>query len=246
MRQVSIVTAMAALIVSVTVAWRVVGAEESAHWEYKGITGAANWAKEFPACGGRSQSPIDIRTATVAPGHPIQFHYADSRLRVINNGHTVMVNYDPGSFITLDGAQYQLLQFHFHRPSEERIHGRAYAFVAHLVHQSSDGRLAVVAVLFQQGTGNPLIDTIWHHFPNTVGQEVTVSDAKINAAQLLPDSHLYYRYSGSLTTPPCTEGVKWNIMAAPLTLSAQQLATFPFKNNARPLQPLNGRSIEED
>lgn len=224
--------------------WRA-GAGETADWGYEGPMGPEHWREEFPACGGASQSPVDIRTAKKVSGHPIDFHYADSTLRVINNGHTVQANYDTGSFITVDGTQYELLQFHFHRPSEERIRGRTYAFVAHLVHQSRDGGLAVVAVFFREGPAHPLIAAIWAHLPGAAGEERVAAD-KINAGQLVPKSHAYYRYSGSLTTPPCTEGVKWNILITPTTISREQLAAFPFKGNARPIQPLNGRAVEEE
>jgi carbonic anhydrase len=223
-----------------------IAAEETHHWGYEGPTGPQSWSKEFPGCAGRHQSPVDIRGAQKVSGHPIEFHYEDSRLRVVNNGHTIMVNYDPGSFITVDARQFQLTQFHFHRPSEERIKGHTFAFVCHLVHQGRDGALAVVAVLFEQGQAHPLIDRIWRHLPGAVGEEATAADTTINAGQFLPGSHAYYRYSGSLTTPPCTEGVSWHILMTPATVSSQQLAAFPFKMNARPVQPLNDRRIEED
>ena len=238
-------THIAAFAISVVFGSRL-AAEETAHWGYEGATGPQQWPNEFPGCAGGGQSPVDIASAQKVSGHPIEFHYADSHLRVINNGHTVMVNYDEGSYMTVDDTRFQLTQFHFHRPSEEHIKGRAYAFGCHLVHQSRDGELAVVAVLFDEGRAHPLIKTIWEHLPATVGNELTAANLKINATQLLPQSHTFYRYSGSLTTPPCTEGVKWHILTTPRTLSRQQLAAFPFKMNARPVQPLNGRLVEED
>jgi carbonic anhydrase len=245
MRRRTVLVQMASLATMLAVRWRA-GAEETAHWGYDGPTGPEHWGKEFPACAGRSQSPVDIKTAKKVSGHPIEFHYADSRLRVINNGHTVQVNCDEGSYIAVDGTQYQLIQFHFHRPSEERIQGRAYAFVAHLVHRSREGELAVVAAFFREGPNQPLIETIWQHLPGAIGEELTAAETKINAGQLLPKGRGYYRYAGSLTTPPCTEGVKWNILTTPGTVSRKQLAAFPFKMNARPVQPLNGRLVEED
>ena len=238
-------THIAAFAISVAFGSRL-GAEETAHWTYEGATGPQEWPKEFPGCAGRSQSPIDIASAQKVSDHPIEFHYQESGLRVINNGHTVMVVYDDGSFMTVDGTKFQLLQFHFHRPSEERIKGHGYAFCCHLVHQNHGGKLAVVAVLFNEGPAHPLIDTIWRHVPATVGQDVTAGDVKINAQRILPRSHTFYRYSGSLTTPPCTEGVKWHILTTPGAVSRKQLAAFPFKMNARPVQPLNGRLVEED
>lgn len=218
----------------------------SAHWGYTGAHGPEHWGDTYAMCRGTAQSPVDIRqTKTVAGGVPIAFDYRDSRLSVVNNGHTIQVDYDPGSAITVGGTRYELLQFHFHRPGEERVQGRAYPLSAHLVHRAADGTLAVVGVIFDEGAPQPMIDKIWAHLPMRAGQQRTVSNVRINAASLLPPDRSYYAYMGSLTTPPCSEGVRWHVLRTPVSVSAAQLRIFPFAMNARPVQPLNDRVVEE-
>jgi len=215
-------------------------------WGYTGAHGPEHWGERYATCRGAAQSPVDIREArTAASAAPITFDYRDSRLSVVNNGHTIQVDYDPGSAITVGGVRYELLQFHFHRPAEERVQGRIYALDAHLVHRAADGTLAVVAVLFNEGAPQPTIDAIWRHMPKAVGERNTLANVMINAAGLLPADRSYYAYVGSLTVPPCSEGVRWHVLKTPLTVSAVQLQRFPFPMNARPVQPLNGRVVEE-
>jgi carbonic anhydrase len=222
------------------------------HWEYKGPTGPDKWGKvdsKFTSCSqGKVQSPIDIRStdAKHAALSPLTFEYQSSPLKLIDNGHTIQVNYAPGSFMTVDGKRYELLQFHFHKPSEERIDGKRYALVAHLVHKNAEGELAVVGVLMEPGPKRALIQTIFDHLPAQKEKEVEVPGVSINIASLLPENRAYYTFSGSLTTPPCSEGVTWYVMKHPVPVSAHEIAQFghAYRMNARPVQAVNGRVVQ--
>ena len=226
-------------------------AQSAAHWSYEGSSGPQHWGDlepEYAACKtGTHQSPIDIRHTERANLPKLSFDYRPVPLKLINNGHTIQVDYAPGSFITLDKQKYQLVQFHFHHPSEEQIDGHAYDMVAHLVHKDPAGHLAVVAVLLKQGQANPLIQTLWDHLPKQVGHEANVAKVQVNAADLLPKHTGYYAFEGSLTTPPCTEGVRWLVLSDPVGISASELHTFSaiYPNNARPTQAVNGRIVKE-
>jgi carbonic anhydrase len=158
-----------------------------------------------------------------------------------------MINYAPGSFIRVGGKQYELKQFHFHRPSEEKINGQAFAMVVHLVHADSDGNLAVVAVLFNQGGDNPLIHELWNNLPKEKEKEEAPEQVQIDATQFLPGNRGYYTFSGSLTTPPCSENVAWFVLKQQDNISSGEIAVFStlYPNNARPIQPLNGRTVSE-
>jgi carbonic anhydrase len=227
-------------------------AEEHGHWSYRGGTGPSHWGaleQEFGTCSlGKYQSPIDIKSSSVEKMDldAIKFDYKPSALRIINTGHSIQVNYDEGSNITVGAKQYQLVQFHFHRPSEEKIDGKAFDMVVHLVHKGSDGKLAVVAVLVHSGHANPLVATLWSHLPKDVGKEHVVEGTQIDAAKLLPSNKAYYTFTGSLTTPPCSEEVTWFVLRNPVQFSGQEVARFAkiYPMNARPVQPLNGRKIE--
>jgi carbonic anhydrase len=221
------------------------------HWTYEGEEGPAHWAElspDFAACSaGRSQSPIDLTGSAPQDLANVVFHYQPSQVNIINNGHTIQVNYDPGSSIELDGVRYDLLQFHFHAPSEHSLDGKLAEAELHLVHKSADGKLAVVGVLIESGPDNPAFKTVWDNLPTQPGPVQNVK-AEVNAASLLPAVQTTYRYTGSLTTPPCTEGVQWYVMTTPVQMSADQIATFTkiVEGNNRPLQPLNGRTLAED
>lgn len=226
--------------------------QHAAHWSYSGATGPARWAavdEKFQTCAiGQTQSPIDIRSTDVrtAALPPIGFDYKLTPLKIIDNGHTVQVNVAPGSSITVGGTRYELLQFHFHKPSEEHINGKAYPLVAHLVHKSEAGKLAVVAVLMDKGARQPLIETVFENLPKVKEQESSVAGVGIDLNGLLPDNRAYYSFTGSLTTPPCSEGVSWFVLKTPVSVSAEQIARFGhlYPMNARPVQPLNNRVIE--
>ena len=222
---------------------------ETTHWAYKGHGGPGEWgglSHEFANCKiGRTQSPIDIRNAKVADLPPIRFDYKPSPLMVIDNGHTIQLNYAPGSSIALDGVRYELLQFHFHKPSEEKIDGKSHPMVAHLVHRSADGRLAVVSVLLDTGGVSAMIDLIWKNLPKQKESEALIPNVTIDATDLLPAQRGYYTFQGSLTTPPCSEEVTWLVLKTPVKIAAAAVARFGkiYPMNARPVQPVNGRAI---
>lgn len=219
-----------------------------AHWTYDGVQQWHKLSKEYAACAeGKRQSPIDIREGVRVQLEPIKFNYLPSPLRIVNTGHTVEVAYQPGSSITLGETTYELVNFHFHHPAEERINGRVYEMAAHLMHKSKDGRIVMVAVLVIPGDENEFVKTLWNYLPLDVGLEENLASVQIDARQLLPRMRGYYTYMGSLTTPPCTEGVQWIVMRTPVQLSRTQITTFSrlYKMNARPVQAANGRLIKE-
>ena len=221
-----------------------------AHWSYEGETGPEFWGSLSPensACRtGTRQSPIDIREGIKVDQEAIQFDYKPSYFRIIDNGHTIQVNYGQGSRLAVMGREFELVQFHFHRPSEERIEGRAFDMVAHLVHKDLSGKLAVVSVLLERGSANPFIQTLWNNLPLEQNAEYTPK-TPLQIADLLPARHEYFAYMGSLTTPPCTEGVLWLVLKQPVQLSAEQIGVFArfYANNARPVQDPAGRVIKE-
>ena len=220
------------------------------HWDYVGTAGPDAWGKmqpEYSKCStGTRQSPIDIRGGIAVDLEPIKFDYRPSAFSVIDNGHTVQVNVEPGNSITITGKRYELVQFHFHRPSEERINGRQYDMVAHLVHKDVDGRLAVVAVLLDRGSAQAIVQSVWNNLPLEKGDEVRAG-TRIDLSQLLPEDKRYYTYMGSLTTPPCSEGVLWMVMKQPVPISVEQVSIFSrlYPMTARPIQQADGRLIKE-
>ena len=229
---------------------RAAAAHAAIHWGYEGAGAPENWGRlspEYTLCGtGQRQSPIDIRDGIRVDLEPIQFDYRPSRFRVVDNGHTVQVSLAGGS-LSLLGKSYQLIQFHFHRPSEEMVDGKAFDMVAHLVHRSDDGKLAVLAVLLERGDENPFIQTVWNNLPLEKNMEVAPPSLTLDPLQLLPENRNYYTYMGSLTTPPCSEDVLWLVLKQPQQISPEQQAIFArlYRNNARPVQPGSGRLIKE-
>lgn len=221
------------------------------HWAYKGSGGPRHWGALDPAfatcSNGHQQSPIDIRDAQKTELPALKFDYNAVPLSIIDNGHTVAINYAPGSTLTVGDKVYKLTQFHFHHPSEEHINAKGFDMVAHLVHQSADGHLAVVAVLFKLGAPNPLLGTLWKNIPQEKEKTVALASVSINVKDLLPADLGYYTFAGSLTTPPCTEGVTWFVLKNAATLSTQQLARFAklYPANNRPIQPSDAREILE-
>lgn len=219
-------------------------------WDYEGEGRPDNWAKlkpEYATCAsGMRQSPIDIRDAIRVDQPAIDFAWRPSQFRIVDNGQTLQVAVG-GSSLSLLGKSYELIQFHFHRPAEERINGRGFDMVAHFVHKSDDGRLAVVAVLIEKGMESPFIETLWSYMPLEKKEEVAPPNVVIDPASFLPADRSYYTYMGSLTTPPCTENVQWLVMKKPVQVSAEQIAIFSrlYRNNARPVQPTFGRLIKE-
>jgi carbonic anhydrase len=223
----------------------------AAHWSYEGEAGPSHWGDLDPSyelCGiGKNQSPVDIALPSEQDLANIVFHYQASEVNILNSGHTVQVNYDPGSYIELDGIRYDVAQFHYHAPSEHEIDGKSFAAELHLVHKSADGKLAVVGLLLQEGSANAAFDPFINNLPAETS-DVKDAGVQINAMDFLPSIQTTYRYSGSLTTPPCSEGVSWLVMTTPVELSAAQLSKLGslLEGNNRPVQPLNDRSLFED
>jgi carbonic anhydrase len=233
-------------------------AEESSHsadphWTYEGEAGPDHWAElspKFEMCGiGARQTPIDLSAKDVVPMglEDVQFNYSAVAGKVVNNGHTIQVNLEAGNSIVVDGATYNLAQFHFHTPSEHTIDGGSYPMELHLVHKDEKGNLAVVGIMLEKGEKNPVLSQVWSKMPKAEGKPVALKEP-LDMNALLPTDRSAYRYLGSLTTPPCSEGVKWIVMKSSMAITTKQLAGFKkiFPMNARPLQPINARSIVED
>ena len=220
-------------------------------WDYGGALGPSHWGDlkpEFAPCkNGHHQSPIDIRNPKKASLPPIQFDYKPSPLHIMDNGHTVMVNYSPGSFISVGDKRYGLKQFHFHRPSEEKIMGKGFDMTLHLVHVDGDGKLAVVAVLLQAGEDNPLVRELWKNLPKEKDKEELYDNVQIDLSRILPADRGYYTFSGSLTTPPCSEDVTWFVLKHPTRISTEEIQRFSelYRDDARPTQPLYDRVVLE-
>ena len=225
------------------------GHGEQVHWSYEGADGPSHWgdlADAFITCkAGTTQSPINILGEINAASAGIDFHYQSTALSILNNGHTIQVNYAPGSTITLDHVEYDLLQFHFHTPSEHQSSGQAFPMEGHLVHKNAHGELAVVGVFIEEGHSNQFFQSLVQHLPEHADDQNDVGSVHLNVMDMLPENHTSYSYSGSLTTPPCSEGVSWNVMATPIQASPAELAAFSniMGANARPVQPVNARAV---
>ncbi len=222
------------------------------HWSYSGADGPDHWGDlepDYAECkSGHRESPIDIVGAQPAELAPIHFDYKLSPLSIINNGHTIQINYESGSSITINGTALPLVQFHFHHVSENEIDGKKYDMELHFVHvDSAANRTAVVAVFIKSGAENALLRDLWSHIPREAGKEVELKKVVINAADFLPADQNYYTFDGSLTIPPCKEGVTWFVLKTPIEASPAQIATFAryYPDDARPIQPTNGREIRE-
>jgi carbonic anhydrase len=242
------------LVVAVSVLPCVSHAQWKTPWSYQGERGPEHWGDldpDYAACkAGKEQSPIDIRDAQKAELPDLRFDYKTGPLHIINNGYTaVRVNYRPGNgdFLIVGDKRYELTQFHFHRPSEESIHGKTYAMVIHLMHASSDGQVAAVAVLLKAGRANATIRQLWKYMPVVEGKEQEIAGVEVNPAGLLPGNTAYYTYAGSQTAPPCSEGVTWFVLKTPVEISTREIDEFAhlYPHDVRPLQPLNGRIVKE-
>jgi carbonic anhydrase len=243
-------------------ATKVTAPSSDAVWHYEGDEGPAHWgtiSPQFASCqSGRAQSPIDI----VAPpprdtSDALVLKFAPTSLRIvhhehvadaINNGHTIQVNYSEGDTLTVGGRAYQLVQYHFHAPSEHTVNGKRFPMEMHLVHTTADGQLAVIGVFISEGARNAAFDPIWANLPVTKGVEHHLEHVTVDVDALLPHARTTYRYEGSLTTPPCSEGVQWFVMTSPIALSAAQIGAFTalFHGNNRPVQSLNERPVLTD
>lgn len=223
-------------------------AGEGAHWTYEGAGGPKEWgmlSPEYAACSmGREQSPVDLSKPVAAIlGDPVTA-WRPVPLRVQNNGHTIQVDCAGGGHVMLDGVQYDLIQFHFHHPSEHSVGGAFFDMECHFVHKAADGSLAVLGVMIAKGAADPTIEAVWQAMPAKAGESVT-ANGMLDPSRLLPKDPVTFRYAGSLTTPPCSEVVQWVVFRQAITASAEQLAAFAkmFPNNARPVQPLHRRRL---
>jgi carbonic anhydrase len=215
------------------------------HWSYSGAEGPEHWGGVCHT--GKHQSPIDLDHLVDRDLPPLEFKYQAGGYRVVNNGHAVQVDFKPGSQITVDGTAFTLKQLHFHAPSENTIDGKRYPLEAHLVHADAKGQLAVVAVMFEDGADNAWLAGIEPNVPMKAQTEKALAKA-VAATSLLPADRDYYRFSGSLTTPPCTEGVRWLVLKHPVTASAKEVSRLHAAvgfDNARPVQQLNDRVVQQ-
>ena len=235
-----------------TVAVAQTAAQTTTPWDYEGKRGALNWGKldpSFKACSkGREQSPVDIRGAHLNKALvPIEFHYIAGSVTLTNNGHTIVARVNPGSYIVAGGVRYELVEFSFHHPGEEVVRGKMTEMDVQLLHKSADGKLAVVAVRLVEEMSNPnaVLAALWPHLPRTAGASEKVTEM-VSLGGLLPADRGYWTYMGSLSTPPCTEGVRWFVLEQELSLSRDQLRVFAslFRVNSRGLQEAHGRRIE--
>lgn len=233
-----------------------------AHWGYAGDLGPANWASLNPAyamCGeGKHQSPIDIDKSKVSGGIDWSADYKSTSLHIahtehmediVDNGHTIQITVDEGSTLTVEGKSYSLKQFHFHTPSEHTLNGKNQPMEMHMVHQSEDGSLAVLGVLFTEGKSpNPEFAKIIKHLPNAKGETKHVADEHLELSVHMPDNNYAYHYTGSLTTPPCSENVQWLVLRDQISLSKDQIEAFSSRigPNNRPTHPLNDRTVSSD
>lgn len=226
-------------------------AGKAPHWTYEGKAGPENWAKlspEFAMCEiGRNQSPINIDSTIHAVLKPLKTIQKFAAKEILNNGHTIQVNFKEGNMMVFDSAAYQLKQVHFHTPSENSIHGESFPLEAHFVHADSKGNLTVIGVMFKEGKENEGLARLWEQLPAEESTPAPVK-SRVVPTDLIPKNPTYFRFSGSLTTPPCSEGVRWVLMKTPMTVSKEQIEAFKnavHHNNNRPIQVLNGRAVLE-
>jgi carbonic anhydrase len=234
---------------------------EAPHWSYEGESGPSNWsrlASDYAACAaGRSQSPIDIVAPAAGSIAELRSAFPPAELEIerhehsadaIDNGHTIQVNYSRGDTLTVGDERFDLVQYHFHAPSEHTVAGKHWPMEMHLVHQSATGKLAVIGVLIEEGANNAAFEPIWSGLPEEKGVERHFENVAIHVDDLLPKERASYRYEGSLTTPPCSEDVEWFVMTTPVELSSAQIGAFTaiFEGNNRPTQPLHGRLVASD
>lgn len=266
-----LILGLAIVFPGTTVASKSGGNSHAVHWGYEGDAGPAYWGKlssDTALCGsGKRQSPIDIRNNTAADLYSMTFNYNTMPMQVVNNGHTIQVNYNTTasagsvfiggksypvkgtpeylSKLMVGDVPYKLLQFHFHTPSEHARKGERYAMEAHFVHIDASGNLAVVGVFMKRGSHNPLFQKVLDNVSARVNHESIAEGTKINASDLLPGDKTLYHYTGSLTTPPCSENVNWFVMDTPVEVSDEQVRRFAqiIGKNARPLQSMNWRNI---
>jgi len=238
-----------ALVAAFAVAFNAYASEGHAkHWSYEGQEGPEHWGElsgDFAACkSGVKQSPVDLKEQVKAELMPLEFNYKTIPLKVLNNGHTFQVDEKGGGTLKFQGQEYQLVQFHFHTPSEHMMEGQAHEMEVHFVHKNDQGQLAVVGVMINPGKENAALKAAWDNMPKDA-KDVEVSGAAINAGDIMPSGRNYQHYIGSLTTPPCSEGVRWIVLNEPIEMSQEQIDAFKavFHHNARPVQPMHDRFL---
>ncbi|MEJ2443306.1 MAG: carbonic anhydrase family protein [Exilibacterium sp.] len=269
-RFLSIATGLITIVAIAAAPTQVKSTEQTTHWRYAGANGPDHWGEltqQFALCGsGKRQSPIDIRAAKPADLYPLRFDYRPIRPQILNNGHTLQANYNTSSIeqlkigatthslpgisvydsrMRLGDVPYQLLQFHFHTPSEHALNGQRYPMEVHLVHKNSDGNLAVIGIFLKKGKPNATVQTVLDNASTKLNKVNTVKNTLLNVAALLPKNRRFYHYNGSLTTPPCSENVNWFVMREPIEASSAQISRFTeiIGNNARPLQAVHWREV---
>ena len=224
-------------------------------WDYEGESGPSAWGKlkpEYSTCDlGQRQSPIHILAsdALTGPAEPLQLNYLPTSGSVVNTGHTIQVDLDPANpdTLTVRGSSYRLVQIQFHHPAETQIDARSFAMEVQLLHRNDKNQLAVLSILMDPGPANAMINKVWTYMPLDTQDRVAMPPGSLDILPLLPQDRRYYMYMGSLSTPPCTEGVLWLVLKNQVNLSQDQLRLFTkqFPNNARPAQALNGRVVRE-
>lgn len=227
-------------------------AQSTPAWEYAGHRGPLEWGRidpSYQACSkGHEQSPIDIRGAHLNKSlQPLEFHYIGGSVELENTGRSIIAHVNPGSYLVANGTRYELVQFEFHHPSESAVSGKLTDMDVELLHKSSDGKMAVVEIRMSMERGNPdaILAMLWPHLPRKAGTKEKVADM-VNPGGFLPSNRGYWTYMGSLSVPPCTEGVRWFVFEDPISVSLDQLRalTYIFRMNSRPLQDTHGRRIE--
>ncbi|WP_198648190.1 carbonic anhydrase [Cyanothece sp. BG0011] len=229
----------------------VLGASETNHsWSYEGANNPERWGEisiEYETCSrGLFQSPIALASSNlIRDNGNIETHYQATPLVINNNGHTIQVNYQPGSYAMINGEKYELKQFHFHTPSEHTLNGQKSEMELHLVHQNEQGNIAVIGLFIKEGKPNPTLATIWENLSPREGIQ-EAKEQRIDASHFIDNHVTYFHYQGSLTTPPCSENVNWNVIQEPLEASRQQIEQFMnlYPMNARPIQEHNDRVVE--
>lgn len=239
-------------VTAITLLSGVTWADETAsHWGYTGHNSPAEWgniSEKYRECGaGLNQSPINITHSLHADLPPLTPSYESNSTDIVDNGHTIQINMAPGSTFSIDDKTFELKQFHFHAPSENHIEGKSFPLEGHFVNVDKEGNIAVIGIMFEEGEPNKVLEKVWKNMPSKEGESKTLQLSKI-ANALLPEDKHYYRFNGSLTTPPCTEGVRWFVLKTPVTISKEQVAKFHatmHQDNNRPIQPLDARIIVE-
>lgn len=222
-----------------------------AHWKYLGVENPSHWgmlSKEYKTCeAGNRQSPVNISMIRHGDNRQkLVFYYETSQIHEVNNGHTIQVSHVTGCRVDLNDRQYKLRQFHFHAPSEHHIEGKAFPMEMHLVHQDETGHVLVIAVMMATDAPQPVLRKLWKWLPEQIGQEIPIP-LEVKLSDILPTNTDHYTYSGSLTTPPCTEGVQWIVLKEPMHVTQQDVDQFVsiIGHNARPIQPIGNRQIDE-